>query len=252
MFRLKRWSGKGLFERPAALQSHSQRMVLDANLSSPRPEAKGFAIERNQSCFACILALREGICPAAVVRFVVSFVVDAVDRCLWERPGAHVFQEVEKRLSPADAYSNSSPTVVFVIAAIRVVASLLHSVPHAVYGATRVPTSASASASTRGGGAPAEIASGDGRSVAALAFAEPVDLRLDKSKRNNCKATVGVTRFIFGQRRQFRRIALRHDSSPKQVNCVRAGRVVTNPFGSMYFNRHRRPSLGDACSWITP
>ena len=71
--------------------------------------------------------------PAAVTLFVVSLVVNAINRVSRTRPFAHVGQKCGKVISPPTAYFDTACAVPFVIAALRVVAALLHVPPNSVF-----------------------------------------------------------------------------------------------------------------------
>jgi hypothetical protein len=71
--------------------------------------------------------------PLAIAGFVVSVVVDALDRVLRTRPESHVNREILVSV-PAFANSDSAPSVSGVTAVVRIETSLPHVEPRAVFG----------------------------------------------------------------------------------------------------------------------
>lgn len=118
-------------------------------------------------------------CPSTVVRFVISVIVDTVNRGA-NRLSAHIRQEVFERLSPTYTNRNTAPAIALPVFMLSICASLNHRRPSSVFwrGVTRermaVLQSSPTAAAAR---VPAlQIISLSNRFVAAIAKTIPASL----------------------------------------------------------------------------
>lgn len=78
-----------------------------------------------------VIRLLVRICPTAILRLVVAFVVDAIER-MPERAWSHIAQERIKVVAPFRAHGDSAPAVVVVARLLGVIAPSFGSTPRAV------------------------------------------------------------------------------------------------------------------------
>ncbi len=123
---------KSTFDRPATEESDTQDSGWDTYFLAPLRKALGLSIERQNAVTTTIARLFMRGRPAAVVRFVVTIIVDAVNAVLarWSRP--HILIKHLEGM-PAVAHFNSSPTVTEILGTRSTVASPDHAMPDEVF-----------------------------------------------------------------------------------------------------------------------
>lgn len=122
------------FNRPPRFKSLLQCFLGYSYPSRPLFHARCFAFVGEQSVVAFVLLLLFASAPLAVVRSISSIVVNSVNRMLGTWLRSHIFQEVDKRLLPPFANSNSSSTISVIASGIWIAASRLHHLPRTVLG----------------------------------------------------------------------------------------------------------------------
>jgi hypothetical protein len=125
----QRRGGQRTFDCPPRGKSPTQRSVVNSELTRPSLEAHGFTVVSEPPGLAGIQPLLLLGRPLAVGLFVVTVVINSMDRCFCERLCPHVFQEVYERASPPLADFNASSTVSVIVLGIRVVAAGFHRTP---------------------------------------------------------------------------------------------------------------------------
>lgn len=125
---------KSLFNRPPRFKSMLQGFLGYSYSLRPLFHARRFAFVGEQFVVAFVLLLLLASAPLAVIRSISSIVVNSVNRMLRAWLRSHVFQEVEERLLPPFANSNSSSTISVIASGIWIAASRLHHLPRLVLG----------------------------------------------------------------------------------------------------------------------
>ena len=133
-----RWRGQRLFDSPV-VQSHPQCAVGYTKSLSPIEHAERLSFVGDHPCLTAVLRLLFLACPATVFRGVWSISVwVSVNRGDWKWLLPHVFQEVQKGLSPPIANYYSSSTIKLVVSCIRIVAASFHCAPNAIFRRARL------------------------------------------------------------------------------------------------------------------
>lgn len=91
-------------------------------------------MRRSRRCLSAVPGLHRFIGPATVLRFIVSVIVNAIQRVVtrWLRP--HVGEESRRRTDPPVADRDASATVVGELGIVRIETPLLHSSPGVIFG----------------------------------------------------------------------------------------------------------------------
>lgn len=140
------------------------------------------------TCDASVLVLFRASRPAHVARLVVAVIVHAFQREVraWSR--SHISEEVLETDLPTPADCNPPAAVVAVTAMVRVMATLLHSLPDLIHCPIRVTFSAfslldslTPEASTTSRVSSFHAISGAGKGIAAIAFEFPNMMAVGRS-----------------------------------------------------------------------
>lgn len=128
----------------SGVERHSSVVpVKDSSLSSlqnasPRTDAHRLALECDSLRASSILSLLHHCGPPAILRRVITIVVDSVKRVAPRRTRSHIGQESRKRLAPARTDGDATATVPCVEVSGLVFAPPNHAFPHAIlWGATQ-------------------------------------------------------------------------------------------------------------------
>jgi len=108
-------------------------LVVDAVSSGCLFDAEPSPRRADQDCPARVARLFSPRCPMAIVRFVVTVIVDAIEGKPWAPSRPHVRPEHLEALPPL-AYANATPTVISETSYLRVLASEPHAFPNSVDG----------------------------------------------------------------------------------------------------------------------
>jgi len=84
-----------------------------------------------------IVLLHLARCPAAIARFVISVVVNAVNRVFRSWAASHIFKEIEEGFIPPVTDGNSAPSVVFEEWVFGIATAIAHGKPGIVLGLSR-------------------------------------------------------------------------------------------------------------------
>ena len=209
-------------KRQPSFETTSNYAMLNAQVSSPGPNTLRFAAIREVDHFASILTLFKRRCPAAVSRFVVPVIVDAVDAGSSEWSCAHIVQEVDKGESPAVAYDYASCAVVVVLRVASVVAPGLHQLPSRVLRRLMATALRLSSAATRLSTSLAKVATGHYGRAAAIAMAKPHSLFSGGVKLFYGELSVGFPSLVFDSPVECDRVALSHLNLSCRFELVRA------------------------------
>jgi hypothetical protein len=176
---------KDLLRWPAFGYSVSQGRVIYSESPRPLTQTISFPVVCQESCFASVLSLLHSGCPFAVRRpairdtflavtaRIIAVIIYPLNAVFSGRLFTHVFQEIDERVSPLLTYMNRSIAVTMVVLIVRVVASLLHGAPRAVFSRV-VPTSSTCAMATTGKSATfAEFATSHNSCVSAFTSAQP-------------------------------------------------------------------------------
>ncbi len=104
-----------------------------ANTFSPVCDTESETVMRKHTIIRAIPCLLVASNPTAVVRFIVSVVVDTIYLIFRRRSRPHVRKEVYERLPPAITNINSTPAVVSVLGVVRVIAPVEQVIPTGVF-----------------------------------------------------------------------------------------------------------------------
>lgn len=129
-------SREDLFERPAHVDTSTNRRLVDARSAAPFGNRMGRAA-------VCDVPIRSHVVhvllpgdPSDVTGFVVSVIVDPVDLRFGIRPAANVGDEGCERVRPLVADFNSSAAVVVPLRMVGIRAASSHGVPDFVLGSS--------------------------------------------------------------------------------------------------------------------
>ena len=99
------------FWGPSSVQSLPDGGWGDVEFSLPLRDAESLPLVSNLSRSSCVVPLRRAISPSAIVRLVVSVIINPIQRIArWAR--THVLEESSKAVLPSFAHGNSSQAVV--------------------------------------------------------------------------------------------------------------------------------------------
>lgn len=123
---------KGALQSPSSANSARHGVWTNANSGGPVREIKGLSVERKENGPSAIGQLLFGRRPAAIARFVIAVVVDAVKRhSVWSRP--HIGEEILK-YKPAIADLDSASSIKVPIGCLGIAAPIFHTAPQGVFG----------------------------------------------------------------------------------------------------------------------
>lgn len=124
-----RWFGQGSLDTPSAnVDACPNKTTVYSKPLAPCRHWQGLATESQQSVGACVSILFLASSPSAIAGLVVAVIVDAVNRVLGRRSRPHVRNKILEPV-PSLADLDSSGSVVWVVFAISVLASLNHGCP---------------------------------------------------------------------------------------------------------------------------
>jgi len=132
----KRWLD-GVSDGPAVLKSPAKAFQRHAEMGGPLRNRSRFSVELEHKIHARVIALLLLCGPSAIVRFIISVVVDTFDRVLRARSRPHVLVKSKEGLAPFFAHRNAAPAVVGPCFASRIKATLLCLSPDGVLGVMR-------------------------------------------------------------------------------------------------------------------
>lgn len=163
------------FGVPSGRESLAEARERKTSAAAPIGEAKCDAVKRKIAIAAHIPSLFVACRPVAVVRRVALGVVDALYlAALWSRP--HVYYEGVER-APSVAYSDTPTSVVRIVLAAMVRATLEHRGPRRIFRGSFTAACGSvccaSHASATLGASIFEVTSESGRAVSAIAHASP-------------------------------------------------------------------------------
>ena len=224
---------EGALYRPAATKAGTQGGTVYVESLSPLRQAMRFAPECDQPVRAGIPGLFLLGRPSAVLRLIVSVIINAVNAMLGRRPRAHVGEERLERISPALADADTAMAVPLVRRVVGVITAAFHPCPRAVLWtrpATRRMTVAGAhvsvEASTTAAHACLEALVEDKSLGAAGTAAEPLRTVAVRHAgiSEHCPPSKLFIRKVFDFKMVCDRMGFSHDSSPFRRVAVRAAR----------------------------
>lgn len=124
-----------LLDRKPLSTSAVDSLDADTKMRSPLLNRHGFTIELNKQRWgflASVICLLRTSRPSAVAWFIVSVVVDAVNRIIKAGAFAHVIAKCFERIKPSIAYCNSTFSVAFKAGCQRAKASIFHAMPRTI------------------------------------------------------------------------------------------------------------------------
>jgi hypothetical protein len=119
--------------RPSSAEATAHSLVLHSKLATPSSQRTNLTANFDCSRARSIVGLLFLRRPAAIFWAVVPIVIDAINRMFKRWARTHVAIEVFERISPTIANGYSTTPVSRKLAALRVVASLLHCSPNVVF-----------------------------------------------------------------------------------------------------------------------
>jgi len=230
------------FDGPAVCPyAFPESVRRDAAFFGPFHKKFRLSSERQVSVAATVATLFRSCGPAAIVRFVIAIVVDAVKLMLWGRPIPHVLVESQERRTPAVADSNASSAVTGICWVSGVAAPTNQALPYLVFWRVRLSVSCGRIAGLLAMKTPAalrltiaETASQNSLLCSALTAAHPVCFAIVAEIRaKDSPATEDVPAQIFYTDRTGDRMVRSHDRSPETGLARMAGRFA--PSGRSHF-----------------
>jgi hypothetical protein len=104
-----------------------------SKLSFPCGKSKGLSVKRKLHAASSIpIVFRYGS-PATIARRISAIVVDAINLMFGARSFAHICKKVFKGIAPSFTNPDATPTVIFILWALVVVAPVLHANPDAKF-----------------------------------------------------------------------------------------------------------------------
>jgi len=134
MFLSPKYRGsKGLFDGPATgIKALGYGGALNAGNFYPFCEAERFAVKLKNAVSACVSSLALRCSPPAIIGYITSIIVNALNRKIVAGTFSHVREKVLKRISPSRTHLNTTPSIVSVSWVIGIMTSLLYSLPRAI------------------------------------------------------------------------------------------------------------------------
>ena len=125
-------SRESLFDRPSDMDTSIVNAFANTEAPTPLCNRASFAIDGNEMIVTAVVRLFIVINPSAIIRFVITRIVDALNRVTWRRLWPHIgVKSIE--LLPAFTNPNAAASVKRILTSIRVLASLFHSAPGIVF-----------------------------------------------------------------------------------------------------------------------
>lgn len=103
--------GQCLFNRPSALDSILNQRMVHIQGTRPLVQRHSFSIIFEVAIFPCVRGLLKWCRPATIAPFIVSIIVDAIQRMLRRWSWSHITVERLKRRRPLFGHSDSSATI---------------------------------------------------------------------------------------------------------------------------------------------
>ncbi len=242
-------TGRGsqhLLDTPARLQSAVQGNKANACFLRPFHQTHCPSVVRNQMICTLISGLLLWGGPAAVARFVITVVVNAVNGMFRRRLWPHVSKEIDEGLQPAVAHYNIAPTIPVVAAITRVAASFTHSCPRIPFRRPRHSVAGTCAPSTLGASTTSKIGSDNWLLRSAFAAAEPFDRPaiIVRMKLKNRPFPKCLASQVYKAGMSFGRIAVSHDRTPF-TGLVRTARRFL-PSGCSHYTTGRMGDVAHA------
>lgn len=221
------------------IQSSGNRVSLDAGPARPVCYTQSFSVVGQVSGMARVQRLLPWCSPPAIARFIVTIVVNTVNRVFWGRLWSHVLVKVEKGSHPTVADSNSASSVVAVTRKLLVGASLDHARPSAVFGGIVQVVRRVSGTTARLMVSVAKHCAAYVHFFSAFASAEPASaVAMNTNERHHRQFSIDVASLVFDSMRQLGRLVRRHDSTPIKLDCERAESVNHDRLGSFHCATH--------------
>ena len=123
------------FWRPTSMESVSDGCLSQAHSIGPLGNGQGFIVDGQKSVVGSVTLLLFRCSPAAIIRFIVSVTVGkSIKAMFWARSWPHIAEKSFKVQEPFLTHLNPATAIVFVVGALRVVATLLGRLPSLILG----------------------------------------------------------------------------------------------------------------------
>lgn len=256
-----RWGGESLCSWPSAFaDSLTDDGIRDASSPTPFGNRERESFVRQQMARPLVLLLLAVRRPAAVLRAVMTVIVDAVNGVCVTRSATHVSNKSRKRFAPSVAHCNSTTAVVGELFVSRAETAAAHRLPHPILGYFAQPVlrgcrngTLQTVAAARNRSPGAKRLCGYGSSDATVAFTQPVK---DALRRSTCVSNdkkppepfAGEVLCLRGQRTndEFSHGSLLH----REVVVGQCRRVLVAPVWHAHFIcRNHQHNLGTAITF---
>lgn len=121
-------------DRPACAKAAIQNRYRHTGFASPIRQGKCFALVRQKLVRPLVSCLFFPSRPTAVPRLIITVVINAFNGVTAGRAIPHILEKVAKRLPPSVTHAYSALPIMFMGAAVGIVAPLDHVDPHSVEG----------------------------------------------------------------------------------------------------------------------
>lgn len=129
-----RWLGEASLNRPSTLKSFADGSLVNPCASAPFGERQSFTFPFNALIIASVKLLNGLSGPPAIIRGVITIVVDAINGMAHGWTRSHVSVEHGERVTPTLTDGNASPSVAMEVLSGWARASLDHVSPYMVFG----------------------------------------------------------------------------------------------------------------------
>lgn len=127
------WNRNSLISCPAELQSPPIRLHSDRGFFYSISEMHAHSIQSYYHCVASVARLRSTLCPSHVSRFVISVVIDTIQRKIITRSRSDMGKEFRKIVNPFRRHSDAAASVILPFLVVWIKATLLNSFPCHVF-----------------------------------------------------------------------------------------------------------------------
>lgn len=111
------------------VRSHSR----NTKIFTPFRDTKTDAIYRYNAIEPCVSRLNAGQVPLAIIRFVISIIIDSIDRMNFRWSQSHVSKKGIKTVAPLVAYRDAASAISIIFGIVRIVATKLHLRPRLIF-----------------------------------------------------------------------------------------------------------------------
>lgn len=123
------WLIQCAFNRPSLPESLREGLWFETTISSPLRNGERYSMINYNAVGSCVVGLLSASRPYAIIRRVVSVIVDAFNGMAWRWLVAHVTVEIQKRILPRSTKLYPASSIILVGMAFRIVASITNTSP---------------------------------------------------------------------------------------------------------------------------